>query len=585
MKQYCILVVDDDEAVADSLKDSLEMLGIYTAVVANDGEEGILKVKEHSFDAFLVDQKMPSMTGVEFIVELVKLVKDPLVYVITAEDDGVALAEAEKDSSDRLPIKRYIPKPWPVSLFSVDLREDLRERELRQRMLVQIENFSLEQRRIEDELKKAIDNLRTQQAESKRLLQKTAKRYQLLAEASPVGIFYTDASGVCIYVNKRWHDVTGIIPRMAVGKRWTQWLYLEDKKRVELEWDRCLKEKVSFKMEFRFQSSEGKQRWVLGQTKADFSSDRGVLGHVGTITDITERKKAEEELCRYSENLEALVAERTKEAYEANIRAERANQAKTEFLANMGHELRTPMHGILSFSKFGLEKSQDVCDGRLHRYFKEIYSNGQRLLSILNDLLDSEKLDAAKMHYEFEECDISEIISEVVAELNILSRERNISISVRLPNAKTIAVVDRIRMMQVIRNLLSNAIKFSPEGGEISISLEERDGVLMLSIEDRGIGIPDTELEQIFDKFVQSSRSRTGAGGTGLGLSISRQIVWDHYGEIWAENRAGGGAVFKVCIPTKQDGKRRLGQILVENGLITQRQLAKCLHRQRKDDG
>ncbi len=584
MDKYSILVVDDDETVAESLKDSLEMLDIYKATVVNSGKAGIEAAKSNRFDAFLVDQKMPGMTGVEFISELVKLIEDPLIYIITAEDDGVALAEAEKEDERRLPIKRYVPKPWPPGLFSVDLREDLRERDLKKNMLEQIKEYSCEQKQIQVALEEANTKLRQQELESKRLLHKTAKRYKLLAEASPVGIFYTDAVGNCVYVNKRWREITGIIPRMALGEKWTKWLHPEDRKRVEEEWNRCLREGISFKMEFRFQSSEGRERWVLGQTKTDFGNNKVVLGHVGTITDITERKRAEEALCRYSENLEELVAERTKEAYEAKIKAEKANQAKTEFLANMGHELRTPMHGILSFSKFGLERSKAEGLDVLHRYFKEIYESGQRLLSLLNDLLDSEKLEAGKVKYEFKEHDLVSVVKNVVSEFSTLLKEKNISIKLDLPDTKCIAVIDKTRMMQVIRNLLSNAVKFSPEGGEVVISVKNKEGVFMLSIADRGIGIPENELKQIFDKFVQSSSSRTGAGGTGLGLSICRQIVWAHYGEIWAENRSGGGAVFHVLIPASRSGRKRLGQLLVENGVITHQQLAEFLKKQREDN-
>ncbi len=583
MDKYSILVVDDDEAVADSLRDSLEMLDIYKATVVNSGKEGIEEAKKNRFDAFLVDQKMPGMAGVEFISELVKIIDDPLIYIITAEDDGVALAEAEKEDERRLPIKRYVPKPWPPGLFSVDLREDLRERDLKRNMLEQIEKYSSEQKQVQHALDEANTKLKEQQIESKRLLQKTAKRYKLLAEVSPVGIFYTDADGSCIYVNKRWREITGIIPRMALGEKWTKWLHPEDRKRVEEEWNRCLREGISFKMEFRFQSSEGRERWVLGQTKADFGSNKVILGHVGTITDITDRKKAEEALCRYSENLEELVAERTKEAYEAKIKAEKANQAKTEFLANMGHELRTPMHGILSFSKFGLEKSKSEGLEVLHRYFKEIHESGQRLLSLLNDLLDSEKLEAGKVKYEFKEHDLINVIKNVVSEFSTLLKEKNINIKLDLPNKKCIAVIDKIRMMQVVRNLLSNAVKFSLDGGEVVITLKDKGGIFILSIADRGIGIPENELNQIFDKFVQSSSSRTGAGGTGLGLSICRQIVWAHYGEIWAENRYGGGAIFYVVIPNNRSGRKKLGQLLVENGIITHQQLAEFLKKQRED--
>lgn len=158
MKKYHILIVDDDEIVANSLKDSLDLLDIYATTMVHNGEDAIKAVKSNSFDAYLVDQRMPIMSGIEFIKKLIKYDDDPLIYIITAEDDGVALKAAE-DPLSELPIHKYIPKPWPNSLFSVDLREDLQDRDLKKDLLKTLEKFSIKQRAIQKELIDAKDNL------------------------------------------------------------------------------------------------------------------------------------------------------------------------------------------------------------------------------------------------------------------------------------------------------------------------------------------------------------------------------------------------------------------------------------------
>jgi signal transduction histidine kinase len=132
----------------------------------------------------------------------------------------------------------------------------------------------------------------------------------------------------------------------------------------------------------------------------------------------------------------------------------------------------------------------------------------------------------------------------------------------------------------VIRNLLSNAIKFSPEGSLITIFSEDLGREVLYSVSDTGVGIPGDELEAIFDKFIQSSKTKTGSGGTGLGLPISTQIINDHNGRLWAENNPDGGAVFKFIIPKKYRKKKKIGQLLVEQGHITRNQLAEMLKRQ-----
>lgn len=161
MTKYRVLVVDDDEAVGNSLKDAMELLDIYSVTVARSGEEGLACALRESFHAYLVDQIMPGMSGTEFIRTLIEKYPEPLVYVITAEDDGVALREAEKgDGNGGLPIRRYVPKPWPQSLFSVDLREDLRERDLKRDLLNAVEIHVNQQRDIQEQLSVALDALR-----------------------------------------------------------------------------------------------------------------------------------------------------------------------------------------------------------------------------------------------------------------------------------------------------------------------------------------------------------------------------------------------------------------------------------------
>ncbi|MDD5674797.1 MAG: hybrid sensor histidine kinase/response regulator [Chitinivibrionales bacterium] len=160
MKKYNILIVDDEAIVAAAMRDALDILGIYNPLIAPDGEEALLLARQGGFDAYLVDQIMPRMRGTEFIAKLLDFVKDPLIYMITAEDDGVALAAAEAfPGIGGLPIKRYVPKPWPQSVFSVDLREDLRHRDLQRDMLLTLEKYSSEQREIQISLADAQNDL------------------------------------------------------------------------------------------------------------------------------------------------------------------------------------------------------------------------------------------------------------------------------------------------------------------------------------------------------------------------------------------------------------------------------------------
>lgn len=276
-----------------------------------------------------------------------------------------------------------------------------------------------------------------------------------------------------------------------------------------------------------------------------------------------ERARAEEELRQHRDNLQQLVQERTLEAVRAKEVAEHANLAKSEFLANMSHELRTPMHAILSFAQLGVDRAKRGAQAlpKIQQYMERIRDSGQRLLKLLNDLLDLSKLEAGRMNYDFAEHRVKDIIQEAIMELAPLARERGVKVTSAYEEDGLTACCDAARMGQVLRNLLSNALKFTPAGKGVRVEaartlvpLGRRSGDspvcegIEIRVVDEGLGIPEGELELIFDKFVQSSKTKSGAGGTGLGLAICREIVTQHGGFIHAAHNAGGGAQFTFSI-------------------------------------
>jgi signal transduction histidine kinase len=259
------------------------------------------------------------------------------------------------------------------------------------------------------------------------------------------------------------------------------------------------------------------------------------------------------------QKLDRLVAERTAELEKARAEAEEANRAKALFLANISHELRTPMHAVLSYAQLG----RDAAPGEQREYFERIAERGQALLHMLSDLLDLSRLEAGSMSMEFAPYDIESLARDAVSTIAKHCAKRGVRFEVqRLPNCERCRVLaDSVLLGKAFSNLLENAARFSPQGGVVrvllsNVSIENEPGFgaagltgIEIAVIDHGVGIPEAELESVFDKFVQSSKTRTNAGGTGLGLAICRAIVQVHGGRIWASNNRGPGATLHVVLP------------------------------------
>lgn len=272
----------------------------------------------------------------------------------------------------------------------------------------------------------------------------------------------------------------------------------------------------------------------------------------GFNTMLGEIERRDRELQQAHDTLEHRVQRRTAELLKAKDAAEEAARAKSEFLANISHELRTPMHAVLSFASFGITKGPGAGPEKTLDYFTKIHTAGGRLLGLLNDLLDLAKLEAGRMTMDFAPADANVLLANTVDEFRSLTSDRNIEITLDTTIDRPF-MMDSGRIMQVVRNIMGNAVKFSPPGGVIRVTASMSDRGLLVTVEDQGVGVPDDELELIFGKFMQSRKTKTGAGGTGLGLAICQEIVGAHGGRIWAEPGRAKGALFCIEIPHRGD--------------------------------
>ncbi|MGC4093400.1 MAG: ATP-binding protein [Polyangiaceae bacterium] len=256
-----------------------------------------------------------------------------------------------------------------------------------------------------------------------------------------------------------------------------------------------------------------------------------------------------------------MVAERERRAAQLGKALEAARSAarqKSEFLSNMSHELRTPLHAILNYASLSARLVEGDESSKLRQYLSNVQLSGKRLLGLINGVLDLAKMDSGRLNWRLSDGSFEGVLDQTLLELEPLLHEKQIRLERPAPTCSSHAEFDEPRMVQVLMNLLSNAIKFSPEGSCIVVSLHEAqlhgESALECRVTDQGVGIPQDELETVFEMFHQSRRTQDGSGGTGLGLAICKQIVSAHRGQIMARSAQPVGTEIVMVFPRQAGG-------------------------------
>ena len=350
-----------------------------------------------------------------------------------------------------------------------------------------------------------------------------------LFQVSPVPMAVQDPQGRLRRVNQAWCELMGRASDQMLGQTLEEALGVAAA--VALTPVVAHPVHGAEQHETRLPDAEGLWRDVMVR-RMPFAGPHGE--HDGTILcvlDISEFREAER---------------RTREAKDA---AERANAAKSEFIANVSHELRTPLQSILGFSELGADRAPE--GSRVRDMFNAVHAGGQRMLTLVETLLDLSRMDATIGRTELREVDLRPLLHEVLVELEPLAAPRRVRLRGPAPGVPLMAHADPFRLQQVLRNVLANALRFAPPDTEVALeALEEpASGMHLIRVRDQGPGIPDDELESIFEPFVQSTRTKDGSGGTGLGLAICRKIMSAHHGSIRARHAEGGGAAFEIRLP------------------------------------
>jgi PAS domain S-box-containing protein len=263
------------------------------------------------------------------------------------------------------------------------------------------------------------------------------------------------------------------------------------------------------------------------------------------VRDITDRREMED-------RLRAVEASYIGELELRNRESEKANRLKTEFLGNMSHELRSPLHTVLGFAELLAEEKEGALNDKQKRFVSHIQRDSLHLLDLINDLLDLSKIEAGRLELRHEVFYIDAVIEEALSSVRPRAATKSLNVETNISIAAPV-FADRLRFKQILHNLLTNAIKFTPAGGRVQVYAVHSGPFAEISVSDTGIGIPTDQQHAVFDKFYQVRAGiQGGLEGSGLGLAITRHLVEQHGGSIFLKSESGHGARFTFTIPLEK---------------------------------
>ncbi len=392
--------------------------------------------------------------------------------------------------------------------------------------------------------------------------------FRVVTENMPDMVVHHDGEGRMHYVSPQSTALTGHDPQVLLGRTLHAHLHPADWRSLEQLFEDARLHGVSACLDVRIRHGDGSYRWVELRAAPLCGEGGDGTGRGGTGGGRTGRR-------------DLVVSYRAvdgRKAREAEMRmardsAEMASEAKTRFLASVSHELRTPLNSIIGFSEVMREQMfGPLGSSRYQEYSDYIHESGKHLLDLINDILDMSKIEAGRYELKLESVRMPLVIERCLKTIAYSARQNGLRLDVDMAPTVPSVTADPRALRQILLNLLSNAIKFTPEGGNVRITLGEEQGWVVLGVSDTGIGIPRDAIGRLGRPFEQIQRSvgfdgvpagtggpaGTGLPGTGLGLAIVKGLVGLHDGTVIIESEEGEGTTVLVRLPAKAlPGRRR----------------------------
>ena len=356
------------------------------------------------------------------------------------------------------------------------------------------------------------------------------QRFRVMADGTPVGIFTTDAKGLCDYTNPAWQALYGLTAEESLGTGWARTLLPEDREAVHAGWKRSVAARQPFEMEFRVQPPGGPLRRVWSQARPILRPDGSVRGHVGAVVDITQ-------------------AHELAQARQAQAVAEESGRRQKAFLSRVSHELRTPLNAILGFGGL-LQHDMAGQDARHEGYVRHVMDAGRHMLSLVDDLLQLQRIEQGRLDPKFAVVPLDEVLAACGRMLSPMADEQGVHIHV-LPANGLVVHSDERGVKQILLNLGSNAIKYGGRGCQLTLSAHAEPGAVVMTVSDTGRGMSAEQLQRLFQPFERLGQETHKVGGSGLGLVIARQMAQALGGQLDLHSSPGAGtqAVLRLPLP------------------------------------
>jgi len=497
-----ILLLEDDPGDAEVIQDFLEADHFVCEITRADTRAEFLDaLSSVDVDLILADYTLPSFDGLSAL-NLARSVRSDLPFIFVSGTIGEEAAiEALKVGATDYVLKTRMSRLVPA---------------------------------VRRALEEAGDRAARQRAEE--ALRRSEKELRDIIEAIPAIAFTAQPEGNSVWTNQQWVDFSGLTVQETSGSGWQSAIHPQDITEHATKWRHSMTSGEVFESEARHRSAKGEYRWFLVRAVPLRDETGKILKWYGILTDIEDRKRAEQERRRLRQ-LETELAHMNRVSMMG------------ELAASLAHEIKQPITaGMMSASACRSWLGPDRLD------ISEACAAADRMTSSLSraaDIIDRVRALYGPGKRERELVDINQLVREMTVMLGDAATRSFVTVRTELETSIPATMADRVQLQQVLMNLMLNSIEAMREtGGELSVaSGMTEDGQLLISVNDTGCGLPPEQAERIFQPFFT-----TKAQGTGMGLSISRRIVESHGGRLWATAKADRGTIFQFTLPSKATG-------------------------------